>query len=227
MPGFISLAIFLASFALFVGGYFLSSSFYYKKHDVKYSFKRMFPYEFNYPNSFKRNIYGNIALVLSMVGVIVFYIYKMSNTNSQSITIYVLVALSIITAAMIGCLLFMPLQFLRTHIVISTLTMTLAFAMPALNALLGYESLRINEVDTAKALSVIAIVVGAILAVVMVIFLFNPRATYKIYLDKSVDKDGNEVMARPKFIPIAFNEWWAIITYMLSPLPLVILNFIS
>ena len=225
--GFISLAIFLASLSLFVGGYFLSSAFYYKKHDVKYSFKRMFPYEFNYPNSFKRNIYGNIALVLSMLGVIVFYIYKMSNINSNSITIYVLVALSIITAALIGCLLFMPLQFLRTHMIVSTLAMTLSFAMPALNALLGYEAFRIHEVDIAKALSVIAIVVGALLAVVMVIFLFNPRATYKIYLDKSIDKDGNEVMARPKFIPIAFNEWWAIITYMLSPLPLVILSFIS
>jgi hypothetical protein len=187
----------------------------------------MFPYEFNYPNSFKRNIYGNIALVLSMLGVIVFYIYKMSNINSNSITIYVLVALSIITAALIGCLLFMPLQFLRTHMIVSTLAMTLSFAMPALNALLGYEAFRIHEVDTAKALSVIAIVVGALLAVVMIIFLFNPKATYKIYLDKSVDKDGNEVMARPKFIPIAFNEWWAIITYMLSPLPLVILSFVS
>ena len=225
--GFISLAIFLASLSLFVGGYFLSSAFYYKKHDVKYSFKRMFPYEFNYPNSFKRNIYGNIALVLSMLGVIVFYIYKMSNINSNSMTIYVLVALSIITAALIGCLLFMPLQFLRTHIIVSTLAMTLSFAMPALNALLGYEAFRIHEVDTAKVLSVISMVVGAILAVVMIIFLFNPKATYKIYLDKSVDKDGNEVMARPKFIPIAFNEWWAIITYMLSPLPLVILSFVS
>ena len=225
--GFISLAIFLASLSLFVGGYFLYSTFYYKKHDVKYSFKRMFPYEFNYPNSFKRNIYGNIALVLSMLGVIVFYIYKMSNINSNSITIYVLVALSIITAALIGCLLFMPLQFLRTHIIVSTLAMTLSFAMPALNALLGYEAFRIHEVDTAKALSVIAMVVGAILAVAMIIFLFNPKATYKIYLDKSIDKDGNEVMARPKFIPIAFNEWWAIFTYMLSPLPLVIISFIG
>ena len=225
--GFISLAIFLASLSLFVGGYFLSSAFYYKRHDVKYSFKRMFPYEFNYPNSFKRNIYGNIAIVLSMVGIIVFYIYKMSNTNSQSITIYVLVALSIITAALIGCLLFMPLQFLRTHIILSTLVMTSSFAMPALGALLGYESLKMVELNYEKALSIIAIVTGAILAVTMVAFLFNPRATYKIYLDKSVDKDGNEVMARPKFIPIAFNEWWAIFTYMLSPLPLVILSFIA
>ena len=167
----------------------------------------MFPYEFNYPNSFKRNIYGNIAIVLSMVGIIVFYIYKMSNTNSQSITIYVLVALSIITAALIGCLLFMPLQFLRTHIILSTLAMTSSFAMPALGALLGYESLKMVDLNYEKALSIIAIVTGAILAVTMVAFLFNPRATYKIYLDKSVDKDGNEVMARPKFIPIAFNEW--------------------
>ncbi len=222
--GFISLAIFLASLSLFVGGYFLSSAFYYKRHDVKYSFKRMFPYEFNYPNSFKRNIYGNIAIVLSMVGIIVFYIYKMSNTNSQSITIYVLVALSIITAAFIGCLLFMPLQFLRTHMIVSTLCMTCAFALPALNALVGYETFKMAEVDSSKVLSIIAIVIGIILALTMVILLLNPRATYKIYLDKSVDENGNEVMARPKFIPIAFNEWWAIFTFILSPLPLIFIH---
>ena len=184
----------------------------------------MFPYEFNYPNSFKRNIYGNIAIVLSMVGIIVFYIYKMSNTNSQSITIYVLVALSIITAALIGCLLFMPLHFLRTHMIVSTLCMTCAFAMPALNALVGYETFKMAEVDSSKVLSIIAIVIGIILALTMVILLLNPRATYKIYLDKSVDENGNEVMARPKFIPIAFNEWWAIFTFILSPLPLIFIH---
>ena len=227
MPDFISIAIFFASVAMFVGGYFLSSAFYYKKHDVKYSFKRMFPYEFNYPNSFKRNIYGNIALVLSLVGVITFYIYRMSISNSQTITLYVLVALSIITATLIGCLLFMPLQFLRTHMVVSTLCMTCAFAMPALNALLGYEALKAAEVDSSKVLSIIAIVIGIILALTMVILLLNPRATYNIYLDKSVDENGNEVMARPKFIPIAFNEWWAIFTYILSPIPLIFVSFIS
>ena len=148
----------------------------------------------------------------------------MSISNSQTITIYVLVALSIITTAFIGCLLFMPLQFLRTHIIVSTLCMTCAFAMPALNALLGYEAFKVAEVDSTKVLSIIAIVIGIILALTMVILLLNPRATYKIYLDKSVDENGNEVMARPKFIPIAFNEWWAIFTFVLSPLPLLFIR---
>ena len=224
MSGLITLSIFFVSLALFVGGYFLSSAFYYKKHDVKYSFKRMFPYEYNYPNSFKRNIYGNIAFVLSMVGIITLYIYKMSISNSQTITIYVALVLSIITGAFIGCLLFMPLQFLRTHMIVSTLCMTCAFAMPALNALLGYEAFKVAETDSTKVLSIIAIVIGIILALTMVILLLNPRATYKIYLDKSVDENGNEVMARPKFIPIAFNEWWAIFTFILSPLPLIFIH---
>ena len=52
------------------------------------------------------------------------------------------------------------------------------------------------------------------------------RNDYKVSL-VPVDKDGNEVMARPKSIPIAFNEWWAIITYTLSPIPLILLSFIS
>ena len=50
---------------------------------------------------------------------------------------------------------------------------------------------------------------------------------YKIYMDKSEDKDGNVVMTRLKFIPMAFNEWWAIFTFILSPIPLLIISFIA
>ena len=226
MPGLIALAIFLVALSFFVGGYFLSSTFYYKKHDVKYAIKRMFPYEFNYPNAFKNNIYGNIAFVISIVGVISFYIYYMSVCANKIVPLYIVIVLAILISSMIACLFFMPLQYLRTHIIISSLTMVFAFAIPALECCYIFPLLKVATESSDKAIYITAIVVGIILSLAMLIFSLNPKATYKIYLDKSVDKNGNEVMMRPSFIPIAFNEWWSIITFVLSPIPFIIINFI-
>lgn len=227
MPGLFCLAIFLLSLTFFVGAYFLSSTLYFKKHDVKYSFKRMFPYEFNYPNAFRNNVYGNVAFVISYLGTITFYIYYLSTHASDSVPLIALSVSAVIMAVLIACLSFMPLQFLRAHMIVSSTAMVLSFAMPALGAMLCYETFKHVTTNSDKSLCVVALVVGAIIALVMFVLLLNPRATYKIYLDKSVDKDGNEVLMRPKFIPIAFNEWWAIFTYILSPIPLLIISFIK
>ena len=226
MPSVISLLIVLISIAFFSGAYFVSSSFYYKKHDIKYSFKRMFPYEFNYPNSFKNNITGNIAFIISVLGIAGFYFYATSFSPNFDITLVVIAILSIMLGAFICCLLFMPLQFLRTHMILSTLAMVFAFALPALESVYIFPYFR-NFEGLEKNVYLAAFIVGVLISLIMLIFIFNPKATYKIYLDKSVDENGNEVFSRPKFIPMAFNEWWAIITYFISPLPFIIISFIK
>ena len=226
MPGLVPLALFLMTLTFFVTGYFISATFYQKKHDVKYSFTRMFPYEFNYPSTFKGNIYGNICFIIAMLSNISFYIYNVSISGNNSVTNIVMTVASVVMAALILCLFFLPLQFLRMHMMISTVAMTLAMGLPALACFSVYAGMKVAPNDQ-KWIYILAISVGALLALTMLVFIFNPKATYKIYLDKSVDKDGNEVMMRPKFIPIAFNEWWAIFTYVLSTLPLLIINFIK
>ena len=226
MTSVISLLIVLISLSFLSGGYFISSSFYYKKHDVKYSFKRMFPYEFNYPNAFKNNIYGNIAFVIALVGLCAFYIYATSFSTKAEVTLIVLSIAAVAQAGFIACLFFMPLQFLRTHMILSTLAMVFAFALPALECcyILPYFK---NMVGNEKTVYLVAFILGALISLTMLVFLFNPKATYKIYLDKTVDKDGNEVFARPKFIPMAFNEWWSIFTLFLSTIPLITISFLK
>ena len=224
MPSFITLLIFFISLTFLAGGYYLSSSFYFKKFDVKYSFKRMFPYEVNYPNAFRNNIYGNIAFVIGLVGIIAFYIYSTIFVGKAEVTLVVLSVVSFLMAGFIAALLFLPLQFLRLHMIISTCAMVFAFAIPALEVCYIYPIFR-NMVEGNKVPYIVAMIVGLVLSLTMLIFILNPRATYKIYLDKGVDKDGNETVTRPKFIPMAFNEWWAIITYFLSPIPFVIFSF--
>ena len=227
MAGLIPLAIFLLALAFFVGGYLLSAAFYFKKYDVKYSFKRMFPYEFNYPTTFKNNIYGNIAFIISLLGGIAFYIYFLSTRAKPEIPLIVVTAMAVLVVVCISCLLFMPLQFLRLHMTVSTLSMVISFAMPALNCCYLYPLIK-NATDSGdRAIYLIAFVVGAILALAMLVFLLNPKATYKIYYDKVLDEQGNEQMVRPRFIPIAFNEWWSVVTFLLSPIPLIIISFIK
>ena len=226
MPGLIPLALFIVSLLFFVGGYFFSSTFYFKKFDVKYSFKRMFPYEFNYPNAFKNNIYGNIAFIISIIGTIAFYIYCLNTRVGSNVPAFVLVIVAFLISVTTCCLLFMPLQFLRLHMMMSTLTMVCAFAMPALACSIIYPQFR-YAVNNTKIVYLVAFIVGTIMSLAMLVFLLNPRATYKIYMDKHEDKDGNITMIRPKFIPMAFNEWWAIFTFMLSPIPLLITMFVA
>ena len=226
MPGLLPLCIFIVTLTFFVGGYFFSSTFYFKKFDVKYSFKRMFPYEFNYPNAFKNNIYGNIAFIISIIGTIAFYIYYLNTRVGSNVPPFVLVIVAFLISVTTCCLLFMPLQFLRLHMMMSTLTMVCAFAMPALACSIIYPQFR-DAVNNTKIVYLVAFIVGTIMSLAMLVFLLNPRAPYKIYMDKHEDKDGNITMIRPKFIPMAFNEWWAIFTFMLSPIPLLITMFIA
>lgn len=227
MPDLLPLVIFLVSLFFFVGGYYFSAVFYYKKHSVKYSIKNMFPYEFNYPSAFKNNVYGNIAFIIALCSAMAFYIYNLMNSGAINVTNVVLLVFAISLAGLIACLLFMPLRYLRTHMIISTLAMVLAMGMPALGSFIAIERLRLVTDGVNKALCIIALVVGVVLATTMLIFVFNPKATYKIYLEKATDEKGNEVTVRPKSIPMAFNEWWSIITYLLSPLALVIISFIK
>lgn len=224
MPGVVPLALFLVTLTFFLAGYFISATFYQKKHDVKYSFTRMFPYEFNYPNAFRGNIYGNVAFIVAMISNISFYIYNVSFVNN-SVTNIAITIIAVVLAGLILCLFFLPLQFLRMHMIIALLAMTLAMGLPALGCFNAYSGLKIAMNDM-KWVYILAIVIGGLIALTMLIFILNPRATFRIYLDKSVDKNGNEVLMRPKFIPIAFNEWWAIITYVISSLPLLIISFI-
>ena len=227
MPGLIPLALFVISLLFFVGGYFFSSTFYFHKHQVKYSFKRMFPYEFNYPSSFKNNIYGNIAFIVAILSLLSFYIYWLTINGTTNVTNIMITALAVSMAGFICCLFFMPLQFLRTHMIISTLAMVISLGIPAMVCFAIMAKYRIVTAQSDQTLCIVGLVLSALLALTMLVFILNPKATYKIYLEKSVNENGQEVMARPKFIPMAFNEWWSIVTFFLSPIGLVIISFIK
>ena len=217
----IPLTLFVIGISLFVVFYFVSSLLYQKRHETKYHFYNMFPYEFNYPSVFKNNLYGNLLLILGCLATMAFYEFSSFSDVYSIVTI----VLSILQTMVIILLVLMPLKYLRTHIVVSVLSMVFSMAISAFNLLIALDEMKIAANETIKVVSIISMVIAGLLAVSMMILILNPRMTFKIYAEKEIDENGNEVLKRPKVIAVALSEWWSIFVYFLSPLSILLLLF--
>ena len=213
------LALFILGLCLFIVFYVVSASFYYRRHKTKYRFYKMFPYEFNYPSVFKENIYGNVLLFLSCLCVVAFYQINPLQTIYSTIGIII----SIVTTMLIIVLLLFPIRYLRTHMIISCIFMTLGAVGPLFNFFMAYSQLKIVENDVSKALCFVSMSISAVLAISMLVLIINPKLTFNIYMEKKVDAQGNEMLERPHLIFMALNEWWAMFLFFLSPLAVLLL----
>ena len=122
-------------------------------------------------------------------------------------------------------LVFMPLKYLKTHITISVVSMVLSMALPAFNLLIALETMKTAPTETIRVVSIISLVLSGLLALSEMINILNPRMTFKIYAEKKIDENGNEILERPKVIMVALSEWWSIFLYFLSPIPILLLLF--
>ena len=215
----IPLTLFVVGICLFIVFYVVSSFLYSKRHETKYHFYNMFPYEFNYPSVFKDNLYGNLLLILGCLATMAFYEFASFSDIYSIVTII----LSILQTMMVILLVLMPLRYLRTHIVISVLSMVFSMALSAFNFLIALNKMKVAASDTLKVVSIISMVIAGLLSLSMTALILNPKMTFKIYAEKETDENGNEVLKRPKVIAVALSEWWAIFTYFLSPLPILLL----
>ena len=214
------LALFILAICLFILFYVVSSLLYKKRHETRYYFYQMFPYEFNYPNVFKQNFYGNLLMLLSCVCVVAFY----ELNPYSSIYSIIATALSIVCTMIIMLLLLFPLRYLKTHMVLAAVIMTLGATIPLLNLFEALDQMKIATSDVGKAVSIVSMVISGLLSLSMMVLIMNPKLSFKIYYDKSIDEQGNEVFKRPKIIFMALNEWWAIFIFFLSPLAILLLT---
>ena len=216
------LAVFCLGLLLLVTFYIVSKILYRSRHQVNYSFVRMFPYEFNYPSVFKENMWGNLMFIMACFAVVAFYILNPYESAYRIITIVI----SIVSTMIFLCLLMMPLNYLRTHLILSILAMTLSSALVLFVLIFDYTQFKIATENLPHIMSIIAMLVSGLLALTMIALILNPKLTFKIYLDKEIDDSGNEVLKRPKVIFLALNEWASIFIYFLSPIGILLLCLI-
>ena len=217
------IALFCVGIVLIFAFYLISKKLYEERHKETYSFWRMFPYEFNYPSVFKENIWGNLLFIFACLTVVALYITNPYGDLYRIIGIVISIVFTMVSI----CILLMPMNYLRTHLTLSVISMTLSLALPLVNIFLGYTDFIFYENITSRVLSVIAMVISGLLALAMLVLIFNPKLTFKIYLDKEVDADGNEVFKRPKIIFLALNEWMSIFIFFLTPLAIVLVNIVD
>lgn len=217
----IPLTLFVIGVCLFLVFYVVSSLLYQKKHETKYSCLRMFPYEFNYPTVFKNNLYGNLLLIFSALSIMAFYEFA-SYFGMYS---YMTIIISILQTMAIILVVLMPLKYLRTHIVVAILSMIFSMALSAFNLLIALNEMKDATEQLLKTVSIVSMVISGLLTISMLVVILNPRMTFKIYAEKRIDENGNEVLERPKFIAVALSEWWAIFSYFLSPIAILLLLF--
>ena len=222
MPNPALLIVFVLGLFFFIVFNVVSRVFYKHRHRDKYHFYQMFPYEFNYPSVFKENPYGNLLFVFGSLGIMAFYIL---NPYTSLFRILALVT-SILFTMILICLIMMPLNYLKTHMVLSCLAMVLSMVLPLFNL---FQALNQKEIATNQAQTVlcfVSIIISAILSLTMLLLILNPKLTFRIYLDKTVDAEGNEVLKRPKIIFLALNEWMSIFIYFLSPIGILLISLL-
>ena len=161
-------------------------------------------------------------MILACLCVIAFY----EVTPYSSIYSILGLALSIVGTMMIILLLLMPLRYIKTHMALAAVSMTLGAAIPLFNFFEAFEIMKIATSETQKVVSIISMVYSGILALSMLALIINPKLTFNIRLDKSIDEEGNEKLERPKFIFMALNEWWTIFIFFLAPLGILLLTLV-
>lgn len=216
------LALFILGIVFFMSFYLVSAVFYRRRHETKYHFYQMFPYEFNYPRIFKDNLYGNVLMIIACISVLAFYqLNPIRNTYS-----IIAIILSIVSAMLVVVLLLFPIRYLRTHLIVSSVMMIVSATLPLFNFFLAFSEYKVALEGIDKALCIVSMVISALLALSMLLLILNPKLTFKIYMDKVFDENGNELLKRPKVIYMALNEWWSIFVFITAPLAVLLLVII-
>ena len=210
-----------ASLLFFFAYLFLSQANYKQRFKQKYDIRNYFPYELNYESKFVDNILGNVALVLCAAFALGLFscslVYKLNNG---------LLLISLISAVLYTILFvlinFIPLKLLKTHMVFSVLLFVTSFVTPSA---IGLTAFRVFQ-ETKSGIAIAIFIVCIVVALFNFGLVMNPKLTLNIKMEVATDEKGNEYYMRPKFIVMAFSEWLAIFSLMVSEILLIAVLFI-
>lgn len=213
------LGLAIASIIFFIGYFYFGIRSYKKRFNIPFDIRNTFPYEIGYNTKFLDNIGVNALLILSMVSSLSLFLYYGYGhsffESSKIVTIIAGILLSIITFFAF----FADLKYIRFHLLMVVLLALSAFMLPSGIVILGYVSFQ----NTNDILSIV--VAGLALVVALFIFssLMNPKLNFRLNMKKATDKDGKEILVRPKYFVIAFSEWLYIFSLFIDQILLIIL----
>ena len=216
------LGLVIASAVFFILYVVLSIRNYRIRFEKKYDIRNTFPYEFNYESRFGDNVLGNISLIMSATLSLAFFalagVYKSHNGFAIAAMV-----VGIVYAVSIVCVNFIPLKYLKTHIVFAALIMIAAFGHPIVVGLTSFNHYQ----DFRDVFSLVLFIICCAISLFAFGLAMNPRLSLNFKMQVATDEKGNEYYIRPKFIMFAFTEWIGMfILFITEAIFLVILNII-
>ena len=195
-----------------------STALYKKRFEHTYDVRNHFPYEFNYQSPFNINLLGNIALILASALSVGFFSLTATKVNTNGYVLYSLIA-GCIYSILICVIHFIPLKYMKTHLIFTVLLLASAFVSPCaigLGAIAHYQ-------DTKEVFSLVIFIISMVVGGFYFLLAMNPKLSPNIKMIAAKDEQGNEIYLRPKFIVMAFSEWMAIFGLALSHILLILL----
>lgn len=216
MTGFI-IGFFVASIVFFLGFIFLSKCNYFAKYKMKYNMRNMFPYEFNFKNTFSDNVTGNLCLIIYSCLSLAFYVLSLQEGFIINNYYVALIACGI-NVVMTSSLVFIPLNAVRLHLGVGIISLVSSFAS---FGALGYITL--TDFQTFESIpSLIIAIISLVFCLIYFAVCMNPKLNAKINYETEVKEDGSTIYKRPKFFVLAFSEWLSIFSNLILMILLLI-----
>ena len=213
------LGLFGASIFFFLIFFIFGNRSYNRRFNATYNVRNFFPYEIGYGVKFLDNIGVNAALILSMfssLALFIFYGYGFDTFESPKI---VTILAGIILTISIFFIFFADLKYIRFHVFMFVVTAIASFLLPCGIGILGY----VNYQRTGHVYPIILAAFAFIYAIFIFASLMNPRLNLQLNMKKAVDKNGKEILVRPKFFVMAFTEWLYIFSLFIDQILLILL----
>lgn len=213
------LGLIIASIFFFLVFFVFGVRTYEKRFNITYNVKNFFPYEIGYNVKFLDNIGINAALILSIFASFASFLYYGVGYSLFENHKIVTILAGIILSFTVLFQFFADLKYIRFHITLFVLTALAAFMLPCGIGILGY----VNYQRTEDIFSIILAGISFIFAIFIFASMMNPRLNLKLNMKKAIDKNGKEVLVRPKFFIMAFTEWIYIFSLFIDQLLLLLL----
>lgn len=204
------------SFLFFIVGNMLSRQNFAKRFGEKYSFKNMFPFEYNFEGKFVDNLLGNFAFIISALMLFAFF-FTFDPINKSLFSTIILIA-GVVSTVLAFLLMFVPFKFLKIHIALESLFFAVIFILTGSTLLLNLS--QYNEFQFINNL--IGIIVSGIGCIIILVVIFNPKLSLRIEGEEVKNENGEVILKRPKWILLAFTEWVLISTIFINVISVIL-----
>lgn len=187
--------------------------------EIQYSFLRNFPYEVLTMHKDKSKIYKVLLFIFSgLCFAPIFVIVPLIGEFGELAWIAILNAcLYGMSGIMIASIHLFEAKFIKTHTLLVTIMIALAFLSSSISALFSMLTFNVyNRFNEGSPLAIGCFAIFVLAALFDLFIAFNPKLKDWTKLEKITNKDGSISYDRPKIFPLAFSEWLIIFSIFLS-----------